>query len=255
MPHSPYQYPADGFHIARGLIPGIDYISKFGRNPAVGTSWEDVWAAGGTWQQSPTSTALAVYSDNAADNGTTITGALTLELSGLNASYERITETVTLNGTTTVTSLNVFRHLSRAIVKTAGTSEVNTGNISIRAVGYTTQGYIVADYGQTQIGIYQIPANYTGYIMHAGFGVQDVSANPTMDCQILCKPFGGAWNLKRDYQLLNTGSSVIEESYQFGPIVCEEKTIIKTRAKGSSGSSDVNATFVVWLVANAGSGL
>lgn len=88
---------------------------------------------------------LDITSSSAADDGAPAgTGAQIIRILGLDASYNRIYEDVTLNGTTIVTTTKKFLRVISAYVKAAGTGLVNAGDIYIIKTGtggtYTAPG-------------------------------------------------------------------------------------------------------------------
>jgi len=60
------------------------------------------------------------------------TGAWTVKIYGLDSNYAEISETVTMNGTTAVTTVNSYIAVNYMKVVTVGTLKVNDGNIIIR---------------------------------------------------------------------------------------------------------------------------
>ena len=91
--------------VSSGEIEGAKIVSKFGENPAVGTSEETIWDAGGVYDYLTTASQLDVTSTDAddTDGGN---GARTVVLEGLDANYNEITETVTMDGLTIVQTTN-----------------------------------------------------------------------------------------------------------------------------------------------------
>ena len=103
-----------------------------GRNGAVGTSYESLDAFNIDRDQfsifAGTAAKIDVSSSSTADAAAS-TGALTVALYGLSASYQPISETITMNGQTAVTSALSYLRLHGAKVLTAGTGRVNAGDI------------------------------------------------------------------------------------------------------------------------------
>lgn len=87
------------------LEPGYERASGWGNNPDIDLGGPEVVdPLGGTtipWLSSATS--LEIVSDSAADAAAG-TGARTVSIDGLNANYSRVSQTVTLNGTTALAS-------------------------------------------------------------------------------------------------------------------------------------------------------
>ena len=91
--------------VSRGQITMHERFCPFGFNDAVGSSAETIWSVGGTYTFPSTATALTVVSSSANDDGNPVgTGARTVTIEGLDANYLPVSETVTMNGTTDVTT-------------------------------------------------------------------------------------------------------------------------------------------------------
>jgi len=213
--------------IAMGKVPGYSYINKFGHNPAVATGGEDIWAGGGAYGFYPTTAqAMEIVSSEAADDGDPAgTGARTVKVYGLDANWEEIDETVTLNGTTAVNLTNSYIRVYRAEVLTAGTAETNVGNISIRIqTGGTVGAYISAGDGQTQQAIFTIPAGKCGFFIKGYVGIADSGKEAeTAGFQWKIRPNNGttgAWQTKGQISLVTLGSSHWQYEYGIpaGPI-------------------------------------
>ena len=216
--------------VAKGNVPGHSAINKFGHNPAVTTATlngADVWGGGGRYGFYPTAaqTMEAVSSSTADDS--TGTGGRTMQIYGLDGSYNEINETITLDGTTPVTLAKTYIRMYRAKILTAGTNETNEGNISIRipaggagssSSSSSTDGsagtlgaYINAGDGQTQQAIYTIPNNKSGYIVQYYVGTADDDKNAEV-AEFRWKArenngTTGAWQTKGQISLVTIGGN------------------------------------------------
>lgn len=136
-----------------GEPPAIfnDYISKYGYNADIDTTTdpEAVWVAGGliTW---PSSAAVPVITSSSTndDGDPAGTGAQTIVIQGVDATYTRKTETITMDGTSNVNASGAVLFVDRAYVDNAGTLGVNDGDITI-TVGGNETARIAAGTGQT----------------------------------------------------------------------------------------------------------
>lgn len=155
--------------MAMGRIGGMVAGTKFGRNPDIDTTSapEDVWAGGGEYTGHPdsfTPETVDVYSSSANDTSAG-TGARTVEIYGLKSSTseEYEAETITLNGTTAVTSSDTWWRVNRVIVKTAGSGGENAGEITVESTTTSANVFakIPAGLNQTQIAAFTVPANRT----------------------------------------------------------------------------------------------
>ena len=160
-----------GFYlaVAKGDFTGYAKVSKFGRNPGVKSAdYESIWDGSNLYPWPTAAETLNVVSTDT-DDSSSGTGARTVEIEGLNSSWAVITETVSMNGTTNVTTTNSFLRVYRARVVTAGSSGVNEGTITMTN---TTSSNVIAQisvdnsgFGQTLMAIYTIPAGKTGYLI------------------------------------------------------------------------------------------
>lgn len=149
--------------VARGKTPAQTGVNKFGRSPDIGTAAalpKDVWdVSNSAYNWMTSASALDVSSSSTADDGDPAgTGAQTIKIEGLDSSWNAQTETVTMDGTSTVTTSNTWIRVNRAYVVTAGSGDANAGNITIQVTGGgATVAYIGAGNGQTLMAVYTVP--------------------------------------------------------------------------------------------------
>jgi len=94
------------------------------------------------------------------------TGARTVLISGLNSSYNEISETVTLSGTTPVALTKTYLRINAMAITLAGSGGVNAGNLTVRTVaGSTTLAVMAAGENTLLQGVYTIPNKYRGYLL------------------------------------------------------------------------------------------
>ena len=155
--------------VAKGDFTGYTKVSKFGRNPSVKSAdYETIWDGSNFYPWPTAAETLSVVSDDANDTSAG-TGARTVEIEGLDSSWDVLTETVTMNGTTPVVTTGLFLRVYRARVVTAGSSGTNEGTITFTN---TTSSNVIAQisvdtsgFGQTLMACYTIPAGKTGYLI------------------------------------------------------------------------------------------
>jgi hypothetical protein len=173
--------------VSLGLVPGWEAFRKFGANPSVGTGGaEEIWPPG-TVRTLPTAAGVAsVSSDATADDGDPQgTGAGKILISGLDANWLEISETVTLNGTTPVNTVNSFLRIHRMYCTTVGIGGINAGNITA-TIGGNAQSYVRAGEGQTAVIGYTVPANKYFLLNYYSVGVGRMagSSDANVDGQI-----------------------------------------------------------------------
>ena len=238
-----------GLDVARSNITGQISVNKFGRNFDVDIGTEDIWGSGGMFIEPTSATTVAVVSSSVADTAAG-TGARTVSVIGLNGSYVEVTETVTLNGTVAVNTVNSYFFINRIIVLTAGTGGTNAGTITTSWTGGGTPigPSIVIGKGQTQFCLYQIPASYTGYLSSYG-GSYNGGGTSNVLIELFAKPLGGVYNLKGSINLTQAGTTFSRRLFDT-PLKFTEKTIVKLTATSDTVNSDVIGNFDIILVGN-----
>ena len=231
-----------GVAVAIGAIPGWNSFRKFGQNDAVpSTGFEEMWSLG-TPRVLPTSAgALSIVSSSTADDEAAVgTGAWTITVEGLDSNYEEISETISLDGQVAVASVGTdwFR-VNRAYNVTAGTGQVNAGNITI-SIGGDAQAYIQASEGQTQQTQYTVPANKTVVVTGFTLGIGRMAGSSDAHIKSLIKLYGSdtAWRAISEIWLYNG------ETYKSDAAV----TLLpeKTEVKQEIHSTSTTEAFGVW---------
>lgn len=165
------------FQVGRRKIANHTSFTRFGVNPAVSTTEETLWYYGGTYNFLSAATQLLVSSSSANDTAAG-TGARTIQIIGMDSEFNISVEVVTLNGQNTVTTSKSFLRVLRAFNLTAGTGQVNEGDIYIHnsavvvgvpSTATAVYAVIPAAQGQTQQVIHTIPVGFTGYIIGARY--------------------------------------------------------------------------------------
>jgi len=163
--------------VAKGDFTGYSNVSKFGYNQTVGSgNYESIWEGSNAYPWMSAADQLEVLSSDT-DDTSAGTGARTVELQGLDSSWNVLTETVTMNGTSAVTTTGSFLRIFRARVVTAGSSGRNEGTITIRDQDTSTTRALITNgatdgNGQTLMAVYTIPAGKTGYVININVSSQ-----------------------------------------------------------------------------------
>lgn len=241
--------------VARGQIQGHKTLFKFGNNSDIDGTSEIVWSQGGAYTY-PTVAAQVKVSSTSADDAAAGTGARTIVVGGLDANYNEITETVTLNGQTEVLTTNSFIRVFRAYVATAGSGGTAAGTIYM-GTGTVTAGvpatvYAVITLGenQTQMAMWTVPAGYTLYIYGGTFSAASNNTAQYVLGQFFVRPFGGVFRNVAD---ITVNSNVFRYEWDI-PIAVPEKADIEARSIALSGSSFfVTASFEGIYIKNDGS--
>lgn len=238
--------------IAGGLFTGYSIVNKFGTNGDIDTATvpEDMWDVGGVYTGFPDSTLeLVEVVSSDANDAAAGTGARTIRITGLDANYDVQSETITLNGTTPVDSVNTYRRVHTASIQSAGSGGVNAGTITFRHTTTTANvfGSIVVGRNQTNIGAYTIPAGYTGYMRHLHGAIRG-GTNATIDGAIWTRSFGGVFRSRRPFTI-GLNSPLVDTIY--GGLVFTEKSDITIRITlASANNCSLSGGFDLILVKN-----
>jgi hypothetical protein len=221
-------------NIARGLVKGTKHIHKFGAVPSLSISTTgSIWDIGDTiypWSSLNIASVLTIAA-NTSDNGVQVS------IYGLDANYNEIDETVTIEAgaaTTTKSFIRVYR---------AFASSSNANNIDIK-VGATVVARITAGLAQTLMAIYTIPAGYTGYLLH---GTMTAQASADATGNMFVRYFGQtSFRVGHSFEVSGSGG---QYDYTFGvPISIPEKSDIDVRATTRSNNGRYTAAFDMILI-------
>jgi len=240
------------FHteVSKGLVPKHTLVHKFGQNLDIDTTTdpETVWSAGGLYTFPSSADTLKIISNDADDNGTGTTGALTIKVQGLDANYGLIEEDFTLNGQTAVTGSKNFIRVFRAFVTSAGSSELNEGTITINnSDDSLTLATIPALHGQTQMAVYTIPANHKAYLTSFSASMSKATPSAAIVLEMIFRK-DGVKRVKQNISIDTTGSTSFIKEFKM-PLPIEEKTDVYVNAKEvSQNNSGVFSNFALVLV-------
>ncbi len=163
--------------VSLGLVSGFSRVGAFGNNPDVdtGTLPEDCWTGGGLYPWMTAMTSLEVVSSSVSDSSAGV-GARTITISGLNDLYMAVSQSITLNGTTPVAvPLQLFR-INSSLITSAGTSQVNVGDITIRDTGAgAIRAIIPTGFGMTRQAPYTVVAGSSLLIKQLFLNIQSPS--------------------------------------------------------------------------------
>jgi hypothetical protein len=246
----PLPYPFE-VNLARGGLIAHKALFKFGFNGDINGTEETIWSRGGLYVY-PTVAEVNTVSSTSANDTAEGTGARTVSIFGLDANYNEISETVSLNGQTPVNTVNAYLRINRMFVATAGSGNAAAGTIAA-GTGTVTSGVPAVCYAeisnsdnQTLMAVWTVPAGYTAYIYKGTLSNGTTSGSQFVTARLCFKPFGG---------VIRTAAKVAIHNqfvdFDFGiPVVLPEKTDIEARAFSSSNNNAVSATFTVMYTKN-----
>jgi len=232
--------------VARGLVPGHTALSIFGYNPDVDTAEESVWPDGGTVPHPAAESQLTIVSTDAADDGSPAgTGARTVYIEGLDGDYNVVSETITLNGTTGVTTTNSYLYVNQFYVVSVGSGGANAGEITAK-VSTTLYDIIAIGYNQRTTAHYCVPAGYTAYLTSGIITAGQASGSTSITAFLKQHGLDGILRVGA-VSTLNNGSVQYDFTY---PYTIFEKNCIGASAIGSANNNSVSAFFNIVLIKN-----
>ena len=143
-----------------GRVAGHSRIACYGHIPNAAAG-SDVWEAGGAYPFQSSAVTLEILSASANDTAAG-TGARTFVIQGLDANFNAISETITMNGVTPVQSVNQYRRVNFLTIASAGSGNTNAGDVTLRVTGGgSTQALARAGYGYAKQAIYTVPNGFS----------------------------------------------------------------------------------------------
>ena len=144
-------------NIARELVKGASVRNIFGTTGGIAnivtSEFRTPWEEASNYSFPSSALTMSVVSSDAADTG------ITLLIIGLDDNYEVIQETVTVNGTSVVTTSNQYFRINDAVILVGNA----VGNITI-SNGVTTYSKILVGTGRDQKSVYTVPAGHCFFL-------------------------------------------------------------------------------------------
>lgn len=232
------KYEPFDLQIARGQIAGHSTLNIYGYQTTVTSTFIPLWenATAYTYPASATKMHLAGTSGDTA----------VISISGLDANYNQISELLTLNGATAVTTAKTYLRINSMSVST-GSATNPAGNVTLKDLTDTyTYAQINAGVGRTQAGIYTVPAGYTFYLSRID-GYTSYNGN------------NGNYVNYRNYSVSSNGVVSVTQQAPFTqfyhvqrvmPRPFAEKTDIQIQASTSTGNATISVSFEGYLISN-----
>jgi hypothetical protein len=243
------RYEPFELQVSRGQITWHETLFQFGINNAVGTSFETIWTPSSVYSYLSAATVIKI-SSGSADDAAAGTGARTIQISGLDGSYNEISEVVTLNGQTAVNTVNSYLRLTSLIVLTAGSGGVNAG-IVYAGTGTVTSGVpanvfaqIEIGYNKSQMALWTVPAGYTAYVTSYAFTSNSSTANNQITGAVVIRPFGGVFSFEATAKV--NGGGTFDRHFDTY-LVVEEKSDIQMQALASAAAQVTGEMHVIYI--------
>jgi len=234
---------------ARGKIGKVTSWNKFGYNTNVGTSYEVIWENGNGYTGWLTAAGTVSVTSTSANDTSAGTHARKIVIEGLDASFNEVSETITLSGGTPSVGTQSFIRVFRAYVTEVGAYDnTNDGNIVIQ-IGGAIVAIIGAGFGQTEMALYTVPAGKTLYLMRlTAFqdGNKDVllKLKQRQNADVISAPFTGVRTM-RVISMPAGGQGHMDTN---GSVIFPAKTDIWIEAKASASGDGVTAMMNGYLV-------
>jgi hypothetical protein len=240
-----------GLAIARGDVPGDTFIHKFGNAPdfdaADGfvTVWDGANDGGTNEMQYNYSTSADIDSISSSNNGDT----QSLEIWGLDASYDEVIQTKSLTGQTRVAldtpMVRVYRMINRGNSDLAGTAYcfVNTAlNLGVPIDTTKVRAIITLGNNQTLMAVYTVPDGNRGYMRDWYASTAGAKKTSVHVVKLVTRPFNQVFQTKHVASIAAAGSSNIHHKYE-EPEVLEPKTDIEILANSDEDVAAIAAGF------------
>ena len=239
--------------VGRGQIPGHSIIHVFGHNPDVDTTEETVWPADGLLGHPASPTQMTVSSTDANDTSGG-TGARTVLIRGINGTGGYVSETVTLDGQTGVTTVNSYDAIEQLVVMTVGSGGVNAGRIYI-GTGTVTAGVPATIYSAmgvgdnlSLVGHWTCPTGYTGYLVRGSITCGTTSANQYIVGRLKQR---GTDGIVRTAAITTLVDGTAEYNFHY-PVRIQAGECVTATAQGTGNNNDVSSYFQIVLIQERG---
>lgn len=239
---------------AFGEIPGISQVVISGWNPAITTTFEPIWGESAAYTPQTSALSTPYCASSSASDTSAGTGARTISVTGVDTSFARFTETVTMNGQTSVNlaTANVL-FIDKITVLTTGSGTVNAGIIQCGTGANTggdpavTHQYLGvssptaipaagAGYGNiSESFMYAVPANYSLLCRNVTCGSVFATAAAGHECVI--DGYTNATGVMKRYFVQMQHNTGANPGGFAGLIKIPEKTLLIGKMAGVTGTS------------------
>jgi hypothetical protein len=237
--------------VGRGQIAFHSVVHVFGYNPDVDTVEETIWPIDGILSHPPSPTVMTI-SSSSADDTAAGTGAQQVFIEGVNGTGGIVTETVTLNGQTPVSTVNSYDAIERMVSVSVGSGGANAG-IIYAGTGTVTAGVPAVPYSAmgvgenaSMVGHWTCPTGHTGYLVYGKITVGPTAGNHFVLARLKLRTQGGI--------VVTAAKTVIQQgeaNYPFDyPVTIREGECVTATAQNSGTNAAVSSYFQIVLVRN-----
>ena len=215
--------------VARGQILGHSILSLFGYQSSVTTTSIPIWENASTYTYITSASTLTMVSTSASDD----TNAKIL-INGLDSSFNPISETLALNGTTGVTTVNSYFRVNSLLMTSPGTGQItNVGTITLKQSSNVV-AQINIGVSKSQSTIYTVPAGYSFFLDLAEVNTSNSYTGSTIityKVQVINNVTGVKLTV-----LQQPFVSIYTASRSSDPFIYTEKTDIQWQLSASTGT-------------------
>ena len=215
--------------VARGQILGHSILSLFGYQSSVTTTSIPIWENASTYTYITSASTLTMVSTSASDD----TSAKIL-INGLDSSFNPISETLALNGTTGVTTVNSYFRVNSLLMTSPGTGQTtNVGTITLKQSSNVV-AQINIGVSKSQSTIYTVPAGYSFFLDLAEVNTSNSYTGSTIityKVQVINNVTGVKLTV-----LQQPFVSIYTASRSSDPFIYTEKTDIQWQLSASTGT-------------------
>ena len=215
--------------VARGQILGHSILSLFGYQSSVTTTSIPIWENASTYTYITSASTLTMVSTSASDD----TSAKIL-INGLDSSFNPISETLALNGTTGVTTVNSYFRVNSLLMTSPGTGQItNVGTITLKQSSNVV-AQINIGVSKSQSTIYTVPAGYSFFLDLAEVNTSNSYTGSTIityKVQVINNVTGVKLTV-----LQQPFVSIYTASRSSDPFIYTEKTDIQWQLSASTGT-------------------
>jgi len=231
--------------VAQGLIPNTSQVNIFAFSDSVKTTFYTLWELTGTTQYAfPASAVTMTLASTSASDNT----RATILINGLDSSWNLISETIALNGTSNVTTVNSYLRINNMIMTSTGTGQTtNVGTITAKNSGIT-YSVISIGVGRSQAAVYSVPNGYTMYITSINAFNGDAAPGNAINYQV--KTTNNAQTNPVTLTVLQTAWDQRYQVIRNNPFPYTQKIDIQWQYSTASGTHSVGLILQGLLVKN-----
>ena len=212
--------------LSKGLYSDLTTVHKFGYNDAVGSTFETVWAVGGPLNAFGALGAetISVTSDDSDDDGETV------EVNGLDANYEEVTETVTIGAGATTSTWRWINTMRMTSTSNTTTHFANAG--AVVATGSTSSAVgakILAQYGRTLQCVYRVPKGKRAHVVSVQGG-----SEKEKECLFRLMEFSSGVVNVRD--IFSSFATPVSKRFDYGSLIFDQYAFINLQAKANAST-------------------